>query len=115
MAPSKDSPTLAESLKKRKLDRTDLQNEERRNRKKQKSKRKSLGEQNGEQIDTTPVAEGNLGSNSSNQDYIATKGQLIVKETSNGQLETTNSSWNVSKPIGGRMLDIDPIFSEDEV
>lgn len=114
MAPSKDSPTLAESLKKRKLDRTDLQNEERRNRKKQKSKRKSLGEQNGEQTDI-PAAEGNAGSNSRKQEYVAKEGQLVVKEASYGQLEVTNSSWNVSKPIAGRMLDIDPIFSEDEV
>jgi NET1-associated nuclear protein 1 (U3 small nucleolar RNA-associated protein 17) len=114
MAPSKDSPTLAESLKKRKLDRTDLQNEERLNRKKQKSKRKSLGEQNGEQTGT-PAAQSNAGSNSRNQDYIAPQGQLVVKEASIGQLEVANSSWNVSKPIGGRMLDIDPIFAEDEV
>lgn len=112
MAPSKDSTTLAESLKKRKLDKTDLQ-EERRNRKKQKSKRKSLSE-NGDQTDA-PATKSNAGSNSGNQDYVATDGQLVAQENTSGQLEVANSSWNVSKPIGGRMLNIDPVFSEDEV
>lgn len=113
MAPSKDSPTMAESLKKRKLDRTDLQ-EEKRNRKKQKSKRKSLSEATGDQTNV-PVTKGNTGSNSTNQDFIASEGQLVAREDANGQLQVANSTWNVSKPIGGRMLDIDPIFSEDEV
>lgn len=33
----------------------------------------------------------------------------VVESTENGE-----SGWKVSKPMGGRMLDIDPILTDDE-
>lgn len=57
----------------------------------------------------------------------STSGSAAVQQHSGG-LELTNASpelkgalvpgrfapWKVSKPMGGRMLDIDPVFSSDE-
>jgi NET1-associated nuclear protein 1 (U3 small nucleolar RNA-associated protein 17) len=45
-------------------------------------------------------------------------GALELPEASSqpptGALRERIASWKVSKPMGGRMLDIDPIFSPDE-
>ena len=30
------------------------------------------------------------------------------------QFDNTDAGWRVSKPMGGRMLDIDPVITEDE-
>jgi NET1-associated nuclear protein 1 (U3 small nucleolar RNA-associated protein 17) len=30
------------------------------------------------------------------------------------QFDNTEAGWRVSKPMGGRMLDIDPVLTEDE-
>lgn len=35
-------------------------------------------------------------------------------ETAAGAIHQAKPSWKLSKPMGGRMLDIDPIFSLDE-
>ncbi|KAK4154751.1 WD40-repeat-containing domain protein [Chaetomidium leptoderma] len=51
--------------------------------------------------------------NSSSAALQHTDGDLDLSEASL-QLRQTLGSWKVSKPMGGRMLDIDPIFSPDE-
>lgn len=118
MAPTRDRNGDSERAAKRKRDKAETE-EERRNRKKQKSKRKSLPEQNGQQDEddapTSHIAE----SQSQPADEImdTAEKQLVRKGASNGLVEVAKSSaaWHVSKPIGGRMLDIDPVFSDDEV
>lgn len=116
MAPTRDRNGDSERATKRKRDKAETE-EERRNRKKQKSKRKSLPEQDGQKGDD--AVPGSQPADSQPADEVPNVAdlQLVTKGESNGQLEPVNSSaaWNVSKPIGGRMLDIDPVFSVDEV
>lgn len=118
MAPTRDRNGDSERAAKRKRDKAETE-EERRNRKKQKSKRQSLLEQNGQQ-DHDDVQQSHLtDSQSQPADGVLNTAemQIVHKEESNGQFGAVRSSaaWNVSKPIGGRMLDIDPVFSVDEL
>jgi NET1-associated nuclear protein 1 (U3 small nucleolar RNA-associated protein 17) len=116
MAPTRDRTVDSEAVKKRKRDRAETE-EERRNRKKQKSKRKSLPQQNGQQdgddLQTHPGAQ----SEQTNGLSDAKDLQLVRQDHTNRQVESVSPAtpWKVSKPIGGRMLDIDPVFSVDEV
>lgn len=119
MAPTRERNGDSGSATKRKRDKAETE-EERRNRKKQKSKRKSLPEQNGQggqEEDEGPPAQPPTGLVTGKEVSNTAGGQLVLQENTNGQLEAVRSSaaWNVSKPIGGRMLDIDPVFSADEV
>lgn len=116
MAPTRDRAGDLEAAKKRKRDKADLQ-EERQNRKKQKSKRKSLPEQNGEKDDEAPSRQNNVGLQTADEVEVSNNLQIVTQNTANGQVEILKSpaSWIVSKPMGGRILDIDPVFSVDEV
>ena len=116
MAPTRDRNGESERAAKRKRDKAETE-EERRNRRKQKSKRKSLPEQSG-QDDGLEVPAGEYQEKQPNgKPWSTGELRIVRKEESNGQLERVRSAaaWNVSKPIGGRMLDIDPVFSVDEV
>lgn len=116
MAPSRDRNDDSERASKRKREKAETE-EERRNRKKQKSKRKSLpGENRQKDDDSVPIPKP--------ADTITPNGvsdpsnfQLVRQGDINARLEAVGSpsAWNVSRPIGGRMLDIDPVFSVDEV
>ncbi len=116
MAPTRDRNGDSDRATKRKRDKAEAE-EERRNSKKQKSKRKSFPEQNGQPDDdgvpTPQPVEVQSGDDVSNPSGL----QLVRQGDTYGQLETVSSTsaWSVSKPIGGRMLDIDPVFSVDEV
>ncbi|KAB5578373.1 quinon protein alcohol dehydrogenase-like superfamily [Coniochaeta sp. 2T2.1] len=113
MAPTRDRNGDSDRATKRKRDKAETE-EERRNRKKQKSKRKSLPEQNGHKDDDAVPAQ-----QSPEPEAVKDPAslQLVRQDGTNGQLEAVRHSaaWNVSKPIGGRMLDIDPAFSADEL
>jgi NET1-associated nuclear protein 1 (U3 small nucleolar RNA-associated protein 17) len=98
------------ALKKRKRDKTE---EERRTRKKHRSKSGAHDElldapENAERegpsegLELVPVSNGSISTG-------------LSSETALGSLRRDGlSSWTVSNPMGGRMLDIDPIFSVDE-
>jgi NET1-associated nuclear protein 1 (U3 small nucleolar RNA-associated protein 17) len=113
MAPTRDRNAEADRATKRKRDKAEAE-EERRNRKKQKSKPKSLPDQNGQQ--DNEAGSTTQQSRSQPTDELSNL-QLVRQGDSNGQVQATRSAapWHVSKPIGGRMLDIDPVFSLDEV
>lgn len=114
MSPTRDRHGDSERAAKRKRDKAETE-EERRNRKKQKSKRKSLPEQGGQTDDDGVPATQPVESKSDAEVSNHASLQLLLQDNTNGQLEVRSSSvWNVSKPIGGRMLNIDPVFSADE-
>ena len=113
MAPTRDRTGDSERATKRKRDKVETE-EEKRNRKKQKSKRKSLPEQNGHKDDDAVESQQSPEPETGKEPASL---QLVRPGESSGQLEAVRHSaaWNVSKPIGGRMLDIDPVFSADEL
>lgn len=125
MAPNK-STTVAddEAAKKRKRDKAE-DREERQARKKHKSKSKSHPKPNAIQ-DGNVQPQKSAGNKAESLEPAAVQSPVLAQSngTSNG-LEMTkrrlspageqpSASWKVSKPIGGRMLDIDPVFSTDE-
>lgn len=53
------------------------------------------------------------------EDYqeVLTQHQVINVEKEKRKheaVETASSQWKISEPIGGRMIDVDPVFTEDE-
>lgn len=52
----------------------------------------------------------------SNGDLVATEQEMAEAAGENlvAKLDSADAGWRISKPMGGRMLDIDPILSQDE-
>ena len=93
-----------EAAKKRKRDGAE-DRDDRKALKRQKSKtktkrrsRRNGDESLGDQLDST----------------VARRRDAAPTKVGSADLEEASSSWKISKPLGGRMLDIDPIFSADE-
>lgn len=67
---------------------------------------------------TQPAANGTVDDAADSQESTlfeqTTNGDLELTDASNGLTTRDTSAWKVSNPMGGRMLDIDPIFSLDE-
>jgi NET1-associated nuclear protein 1 (U3 small nucleolar RNA-associated protein 17) len=121
-----DANSDTDGLKKRKRAKSDV-HEERPSRKKRSSRSKRHSEshkrQNANQKDTQKDTQNNAPNSDrpkkpGDQDLnAAAEDMQLVREQSTGnELELANLpvSWHLSKPIGGRILDIDPIFSVDE-
>jgi NET1-associated nuclear protein 1 (U3 small nucleolar RNA-associated protein 17) len=81
----------------------------------QKKHRRRSKLQDGAAGETSNAEDGKELSNTTLQQ---TDGDLELPDASShppvGALRERLASWKVSKPMGGRMLDIDPIFSPDE-
>jgi NET1-associated nuclear protein 1 (U3 small nucleolar RNA-associated protein 17) len=80
-----------------------------------KHRRRSKLQEDGAAGETSNAEDGKELSNTTLQQ---TDGDLELPDASShppvGALRERLASWKVSKPMGGRMLDIDPIFSPDE-
>ncbi|KAK3488863.1 uncharacterized protein B0T23DRAFT_186847 [Neurospora hispaniola] len=97
------------SLKKRKREPKE---ETTASQKRQRSKPKTQpAAANGNVDDTTDSQESTL---FENKDLQTANGDLELTDASNTLTTRNTSAWKVSNPMGGRMLDIDPIFSLDE-
>lgn len=104
-----DSNGEAASLKKRKREPKE---ETTASQKRQRSKPKTQpAAANGNVDDTTDSQESTL---FENKDLQTTNGDLELRDASNTLTTRNTSAWKVSSPMGGRMLDVDPIFSLDE-
>lgn len=79
--------------------------------KRQRSKPQAQPAANGTADDTFDSQESTL---FENKDQQTTNGDLELTDASNGLTTRDTSAWKVSNPMGGRMLDIDPVFSLDE-
>lgn len=113
MAPNRPTAVDADAAKKRKRDKAE-DREDRKARKKQKSKSKSHLNAN-----TDQVGEVQPGNSTSDKGLVlaqsnASLSVLDMVQKEGAQVEGSSVSWKVSKPIGGRMIDLDPIFSPDE-
>lgn len=109
MAGSKSQKSLDDSNKKRKRDTGEFDLKTKRHRKDEKnstSKAKAQGElpENNGQLQS--AATSNRGSESK---VLAKNNLSLIQQTEDGE-----AGWRVSKPMGGRMLDIDPILTADE-
>lgn len=110
----------ADTAKKRKREED---REERRLRKKHKSKSKSHSKANASEADDVQP-HGSNGHKAESLETISTQSLVVAQpETDSNGLKVAkrtttpgdkSTSWRVSNPIGGRMLDIDPVFSADE-
>lgn len=101
MAGSKSVKSREDGTKKRKRDIIEADEDTKRHRKDQKAKKAAQGREK---------TESSLQKASKSE--VAPLAQS--KTTVLTPTENAASSWKISKPMGGRMLDIDPILTEDE-
>ncbi|CAH0056651.1 unnamed protein product [Clonostachys solani] len=109
MAGSKSQKSLDDSNKKRKRDTGEFDLKTKRHRKDEKngtSKAKAQGEVSENDGQLQSIATSNRGSESK---ILAKNNLSLIQQTEDGE-----AGWRVSKPMGGRMLDIDPILTADE-
>ena len=100
------------SLKKRKREPKEETTTTTASQKRQRSKpTKTQAAANGNVDDAADSQESTL---FENKDLQTTNGDLELTDASNALTTRDTSAWKVSNPMGGRMLDIDPIFSKDE-
>jgi NET1-associated nuclear protein 1 (U3 small nucleolar RNA-associated protein 17) len=103
MAGTKSPKTLVDKLKKRKREVHDAD---------PKSKRQRAADDE--------AAGGNAGAKEANGQLAKANGTTAAVISKDQQLQLTPGSgsdeagWKVSKPMGGRIMDIDPIFTADE-
>lgn len=111
---SSQSTTVADvdAAKKRKRDKEERH--ERRVRKKLKSKSKTNLKANDNQISKVGSPEPSAVQSLVLAPTDPDSNDLTMAQRRAARVEGPSASWKVSKPIGGRMLDIDPIFSADE-
>ncbi|KAF4446273.1 hypothetical protein F53441_10075 [Fusarium austroafricanum] len=103
MAGNKSPRTKNDPTKKRKRDLTENDSRTKRLRAERKAKANGLGNESANGV----VAEVNGISGA-----LAESGSREIEIVR--QFDNTEAGWRVSKPMGGRMLDIDPVLTEDE-
>lgn len=113
MAAQAHNGTSSATLKKRKRDKHD---EERKARKRHRSK--SQGQADGHTGASTIDDDANNDDNDDPSDQLQMEAEnhsdLNFPELERYAPGDFGPAWKVSNPMGGRMLDIDPIFSRDE-
>lgn len=113
MTPKKLAAADADAAKKRKRDKAE-DRDDRKARKKQKSKSKTSTQTNADEVDQVQPHSPTGGKVvvPALQDASSDGAKAVQKRDTRGKGPST--SWKVSKPSGGRMLDLDPVFSDDE-
>jgi NET1-associated nuclear protein 1 (U3 small nucleolar RNA-associated protein 17) len=107
MAGSRSTKSREDGTKKRKRDIIEADQDTKRHRKEQKARK---AEQAREKPAGSEKTESSLQKASKTElAPLAQSKTTVLKPTENAA-----SSWKISKPMGGRMLDIDPILTEDE-
>lgn len=103
MAGPKSPRTKEDKTKKRKRDAVDGDAKSKRHRL-QKNGQGVEGSGNGPLLKLSEQVNG-----SALQDGTSYRPHEVIRQTDDGE-----SGWKISQPMGGRMLDIDPILTEDE-
>lgn len=107
MAGSKSVKSREDGTKKRKRDIVEADQDTKRHRKDQKARK-------AEQAREKPTDPEKTGSSLQKASKSEVAALAQSKTTVLTPTENAASSWKISKPMGGRMLDIDPILTEDE-
>lgn len=121
MAPTNPTTAEADAMKKRKRDKAE-DRDDRNARKKHKSKSKLQYNAIGDDTGKSRVQDSTAREDEPDAEQpmvlavsdTSPSGLGTVVQKQEAQVEGPSASWKISKPIGGRMLDIDPIFSADE-
>jgi NET1-associated nuclear protein 1 (U3 small nucleolar RNA-associated protein 17) len=108
MAGNKGQKSSADKTKKRKREVNDADSKAKRHRKEVKANGAAASEEQ-EKASNAPENEASGTLVAANGDGMASRplGDLANKTDS-------ETGWRISKPMGGRMLDIDPILTDDE-
>jgi NET1-associated nuclear protein 1 (U3 small nucleolar RNA-associated protein 17) len=102
MAGSKGPRTKVDGTKKRKRDTIDSDTKSKRHRQQTKV--------NGSNTQTLQrLKQENQGNDGAAGELSSFTPQEVIRPSDDGE-----AGWRISKPMGGRMLDIDPILTEDE-
>lgn len=109
MAPNMDANGDTAALKKRKREpKDDPALSQKKHRRQSRSKLQA-------NADADEDASASDGQNPSKAALQQTDADLELPDASTQlSVRAKSASWKVSKPMGGRMLDIDPVFSPDE-
>lgn len=106
MAGTKSSRGKSDPVKKRKRDVVESDSRSKRLR----AERKANGQRSDvEQLLGVKSAQTKLAGASVASETTGSRQLEVVR-----QFDNTEAGWRVSKPMGGRMLDIDPILTEDD-
>jgi hypothetical protein len=65
-------------------------------------------------ISTTPILPPDLGHGNDRSQELGTRLPAVQGTEQAGKEDGAPPGWAVSKPVGGRMADIDPILTDDE-
>ncbi|KAF4976966.1 hypothetical protein FZEAL_6436 [Fusarium zealandicum] len=109
MAGHKSPRTKNDPIKKRKRDVNENDSRSKRLRAERKGNKANGSKADVEQLLGVNGAGSELNGLSGALDTVGSRELEIVR-----QFDNTEAGWRVSKPMGGRMLDIDPILTEDE-
>lgn len=108
MAGNKGQKSSADKTKKRKREVNDADSKAKRHRKEVKANG-ATSSQEREKASNSPEKE-------TSGTLVAANGDEVVSRLLGDLANKTDSEtgWRISKPMGGRMLDIDPILTDDE-
>lgn len=110
MAGSKSPKSREDKTKKRKRDTIEADQDTKRHRKDHKARKEHKVDQEREKPKDAKKTKSSLQKASKPVVTELAHSQTTILKPSGNEA----SGWKVSKPMGGRMLDIDPILTEDE-
>lgn len=118
MAPNGDNGASAKGLKKRKRDKNEQSARSKRQRQQQETNSADPDAGNANGIATAPI-DSSLGLPTGEGIARSSNGTALVRvtpgdEDSRQRKQSDPASWRLLEPMGGRMSDIDPIFTPDE-